>query len=130
MKGNFGTSLILDFEITDMTKLNNKEILGEWLLDLVKDLNMSLHHIDNRPAIMIDTWEPPNMPHAGGTSAILLITSSSISFHSAVDQHDKTKGVGYLDIYSCGDFTMDQVHKNIDKHFDKPLLKRWQMIDR
>jgi len=130
MKGNFGTSLILDFEITDMTKLNNKEFLGEWLLDLVKDLKMSIHHIDNRPAIMIDTWAAEDMPHTNGTSATLLITTSSISFHSALDQHDKSKGIGYLDIFSCSEFGFEQVQKNVNKHFNTPLLKRWQLLER
>ena len=70
------------------------------------------------------------MPHTAGTSATLLITTSSISFHTALDMNNKDKGVGYLDIFSCKHFTYDQVYLNLKKHFNDPTIIRWQILER
>jgi len=133
MKGNFGSMLTIDFEITDLEQLNDKEFITDWLKVLVSDIKMEIHQIDgpvSRPAILIDTWAAKTMPHTAGTSATLLLTSSSLSFHTAKDMHDPSKGVGYLDIFSCSDITYEMVYNNIKEHWDNPVIKRWMLIDR
>jgi S-adenosylmethionine/arginine decarboxylase-like enzyme len=130
--GNFGQHLVIDFKIDDLNKLNDKEFLIMWVRTLVSDLNMNIHSIDGKDAIMMDTWgSETERPEIHGTSCgVVLITTSSITFHTVVDTYDKNKGIIYLDIFSCKHFTREIVQKNIDIHFNKPEVIRWQLLER
>lgn len=140
MKGNFGTMLTIDFEV-ELDKLNDKEHITSFLKELIEDLKMEIHEIEGGshdesgrlimvPALLIDTWAAKDMPFTFGTSVVILISASSIQLHSAVDMHDKTKGVIYLDVFSCKDVTKEQAQKSIDKYWGKPTIKRWMLIER
>ena len=130
IKGNFGKELQMDFTIEDLDLLNDTKHITEWVLDLIDDVGMELHHIRGEPALLIDRWAAPGLPHTEGTSLVCLITTSSISVHTAIDQQDKSKGIIYLNLFSCGDFSYDDVKKNIEKHWDGAVINKWICLDR
>ncbi len=130
MKGNFGSMLTIDFDVTNLEHLNDKDFLESFLRELIEDLKMKIHQVDGKDAIIIDTWTADGLPFTEGTSAVVLITTSSIQLHTAVDLHDKTKGVVYLDVFSCSDLRREQAQKTIDKFFDKPNIRRWLLLER
>ena len=129
IRGAFGKELILDANV-DKDKINDKEHIEAWLRDLVKDVRMKIHEVDGVPAIMIDTWAAEDMPATYGTSCCILISTSSVSLHTAIDEHDDTKGKIYLNLFSCSDFTYDEVIANVKKHWSGVDVTRWMLLDR
>ena len=130
LKGNFGRECITDFTITDLDLLNDKIHITNWVLDLIETVDMELHYIDAEPALLIDTWEAPGLPHTAGTSLTCLITTSSISVHTAIDQQDKKKGIIYLNLFSCKEFDYVDVKKNIEKHWEGAEVNKYLCLDR
>ncbi len=130
MKGNFGTMLSIDFEVTDLSKLNDKAHLTDFLRRLIEKVGMKIHVVDGKEQFLIDTWAAEGLPFTEGTSVVILLTTSSLQLHTALDLNDKSKGVIYLDLFSCADFRREDAQKVIDDCYDKPMIKRWMLIDR
>ena len=83
------------------------------------------------PAMMVDTWgEETAMSEIHGTSMTVLITTSSLTVHTAVDLNNKEKGIIYLDLFSCKDFQYSDVIKSVNKYWSNPEILRWQLLDR
>ena len=130
MKGNFGTMLSIDFEVTDLSKLNDKAHIETFLRALLDKIGMKIHVVDGKEQFMIDTWEAEGMPFTYGTSVVLLLTTSSLQMHTAFDINDKSKGVMYLDLFSCSDFRREDAQKVIDEYYSNPTIKRWMLLER
>lgn len=129
IRGAFGKELTFDAQV-DKEHINDKEHIEAWLRDLIKDVRMEIHKIDGEEAIHIDTWAAQNMPFTFGTSCCILISTSSISLHTAIDEHDETRGKIYLNLFSCSDFNYDEVIANVKKHWKGVEVTRWMLIDR
>ncbi len=125
----FGKELIFDAKV-DRSKINDKEHIEKWLRQLVKDVRMDIHEIDGKPAILLDTWAAPDMGFTYGTSCSILITTSSVSLHTAIDDEDTTKGKIFLNLFSCADYNYDEVLANIKKHWTGVEVTRWLLLDR
>ncbi len=127
---NFGTELTIDFRTDRLGDLNNQQFLIVWLKEMIKDVGMMIHEIDGKPAVLMDTWAAEGLPHTSGTSICILITTSSISCHTAIDRYNKDKGIVYLNLFSCSKFEYEDVMKSIKKHWDYPEIVKWMKIQR
>ena len=130
LKGNFGSELFIDVSTTDIDMINDKKHIMKWLRSLIDDIGMDIHRIDGKEAILVDTWTPPGMDFAAGTSVSILISSSSITLHTAVDMRDKNLGVLYLNCFSCKDFQQKDVEDSIRKYWDGVTILKYLKIDR
>ena len=68
---NFGSELTIDFKV-DLEHINDKEYILEFLRELIKDVDMEIHVIDNKKAILIDTWAADEIPATHGTSCCIV----------------------------------------------------------
>ena len=122
----FGKHITLDFRIYGdyIHAINDHGFLLEWLDNLVRFLDMKIHQIDDKKAILIDTWEPEGIPEAAGTSINILITTSSISVHTCIDPRDPKFGLIYLDLFSCKDYAASDVHCNVNNWWGYPQITK------
>ncbi len=129
IRGAFGKELILDVQV-DKENINDKGHIEAWLRELIKDVRMEIHKIDGVPALVIDTWAAKEMPFTYGTSCCILISTSSISLHTAIDEHNEDRGKIYLNLFSCSEFTYEEVLANVKKHWSGVEVTRWLLLDR
>ena len=129
IRGAFGKELIFDAQV-DKEHINDKEHIEAWLRDLIKAVRMEIHTIDGVPSVLIDTWAAKDMSFTYGTSCCILISTSSISLHTAIDEHNEDRGKIYLNLFSCSPFDYDEVLANIKKHWSGIEVTRWMLLDR
>ena len=128
--GRFGSELILDLRTDDCNHAMESEYVRNWVCNLIEDIGMELHEMKDVPAIMTDRWAPADIPSADGVSCICLLTTSSITVHTAIDEHNKDKACIYINIFSCKDFQYDDVMKNCKNHWTGCEVMKWLKVDR
>ena len=128
--GRFGAELILDLRTDDCNHAMDSEYVENWVRFLVGDIGMEIHQKEGVPAIMTDRWAPYDMPSVDGVSCICMLTTSNLSVHTAIDEHNKDKACIFVNIFSCKDFEYDDVMKNCKHWWTNCEVFKWMKIDR
>ena len=128
--GSFGSELILDLRTDDCNHAMDPEYVENWVRFLVGDIGMEIHQKDGVPAIIADRWAPADIPSADGVSCTCLLTTSSLTVHTAIDEHNKDKACIFVNIFSCKDFEYDDVMKNCKHWWSGCEVMKWMHIDR
>ena len=128
--GRFGSELILDLRTADCNHAMECDYVRNWVRSLIGDIGMELHEMMGVPAIMTDRWAPGDIPSADGVSCVSLLTTSSLTVHTAIDEHNKDKACIYINIFSCKDFQYDDVMKNCKNHWEGLEVMKWLKVDR
>ena len=100
----------------DCADLDSHAVIKAFFAELLKDLEMKA--LDDIKIITVDN----NQGH--GTSAIQLITTSSITYHA----DDKYRNA-FIDVFSCKSFDPNIVINSIEKYF-KPKHIQYKFIKR
>jgi S-adenosylmethionine/arginine decarboxylase-like enzyme len=96
----------------------SEEVLNDWLRELVSKVGMVV--VAGPTSIYVN--EPGN---EGITGTVTLATS-----HASIHVWDALElPMFQFDLYSCSEFTPDQVLRHINEHFDLQSAT-WQFIDR
>lgn len=116
MNKTFGWHLILDCSKGDISRTKDKEYIEKWIKNLVSEIDMI-------------PFGHPQVFHFGdgelaGFTALQFITTSNILCHFMDDT-----GNFYLDVFSCKEFDVDIVIKNIQENFN-PVSVRERFITR
>ena len=128
--GRFGSELILDLRTDDCNHAMESEYVRNWVCNLIEDIGMELHEMKDVPAMMTDRWAPDGIPSADGVSCISLLTTSSISVHTAIDERNKDKASIFINIFSCKDLEYDSVMKNCKYWWEGCEAVKWMKVDR
>ena len=128
--GRFGSELILDLRTDDANQAMNYTYVRNWVLSLILDIGMEIHEINGIPAIMTDKWKPDDIPSADGVSCLAMLTTSSLSVHTSIDERNKDKACIFVNIFSCKDFKYDDVMKNCRHWWEGCEVMKWMHIDR
>lgn len=100
----------------DCTNLDSHTEIKAFFAELLKDLNMKA--LNELKIVTVDN----NQGH--GTSAVQLITTSSITFHS-----DDKYYCGFIDVFSCQSYDPNLVIKSVEKFFT-PKRIQYKFIKR
>jgi len=96
----------------------SETVLNQWFKELVNKVGMVV--VAGPTSVYVD--EPGN---EGITGTVTLATS-----HASIHVWDAIyPSMFQFDLYSCSDFTPEQVLNHINEHFDLQLAT-WQFIDR
>ena len=109
----WGYQLILDME--DCSEMmDNKGYVTKFFKELISELDMK-----ELSPIMIVKVDGPDLGSGRGLSAVQMITTSSITFHS-----DDDKRCIYLDVFSCKKYNPDIVIRTVDKYFSPKRISK------
>ena len=100
----WGLSASIDLHDCDHLRLNSKKLLREFVMDVIKVIDMEAHgpcHIDRFGAGNLE-----------GYSAIQFIETSSITVHL-----DEKWDRAFIDIFSCKDFDTDRALQFCKNYF-------------
>lgn len=114
----WGYLLSIDCRACDKSVVTNKKKLEKFILGLVQEIGMKAHG-----KMSVDHF-PNRDPGREGLSLVQLIETSSITGHFV----DKT-GDGYIDIFSCKDFSSEDAMDFVKKHLN-PKSTRFNFVTR
>jgi S-adenosylmethionine decarboxylase len=113
----WGYHLMLDCSGCSIDSVSSKEVIYNFVKDLVKRIDMEAH---GEPII---EYLLPGDPKQG-YSLLQLITTSNVSAHFM-----ELDGTAYFDIFSCKDFNIDTVKQIVNEYF-KPSKMRVNFLTR
>lgn len=108
----WGYHLILDVRACDRTAITDRSRLARFIRTLVRDIEMKAY---GDPVIEHFATHDPDK---AGYSLVQLIETSSITGHFV----DLT-GDGYLDVFSCKPFSIDQVKRVVATFFHPASIR-------
>ena len=109
-KDQWGKSAAIDLHDCEHDRVNNKEILANFVKEVIEVVHMQAHgpcHIDRFGAGNLE-----------GYSAIQFIETSSITVHL-----DEVENRAYIDIFSCKDFDANVALEFCQKYFGAKTTK-------
>jgi len=120
----FGKSLILDITTSDKDKIMDTSCVEHFARNLIQGIGMEIHHVNGKDGLLCDKWGATDLPHTFGVSLICFLTTSSLTIHTTND------GTMFLDIFSCKNFTDDNVMDVVKSCFNNINIKRILMVGR
>jgi S-adenosylmethionine/arginine decarboxylase-like enzyme len=109
----WGYHLILDCSDCNKTSITDPDILSMWVRHLVYNIDMVSY---GDPQIV---HFGHNEDHLAGWTVIQLIETSNIIAHFC----DKT-GEGYIDIFSCKEFDIDEAVRTVEGFFHPTKIRK------
>lgn len=98
----YGKHFLVEIIARDSRNLGNKKFIEKFMLDIVKDLSMTML----RP---VDVYK---FPHPGGITGFCLLAESHISIHTWPE-----KKYFSLDVFSCRNFNEEKIERVIRESF-------------
>ena len=129
MMDKFGKELTVDFKGSDF--VDKEQVIRDFVDDLCKTIEMTKYG-DLQLMFFGDT------PEVAGYSFVQLIQESNISGHlcsydymmkDTEGNEYNNKGAGYLNIFSCKEFSTDKAVECVQRHF-KPVSLVFSCHDR
>ncbi len=107
----WGYHLMLDCAGCDIKAVSDKQVIYDFIKDLVKRIDMNAH---GEPII---EYLLPGDPKQG-YSLMQLITTSNICGHFM-----ELDGTAYFDIFSCKTFDIDTAKQGVDEYFHPQKMR-------